>query len=127
MYCPVCFNDTLKIASSGVVKLSFNGKAKSTSQFFYNLTQDRDEDILIKLEDVVRDYFTYYSGFQNKDAIQAVEAFSIDFKCSNKCVIDINHRVNVIGLLFSQNQLNDIVTRLGEKYQIPLDIKVSYK
>ncbi len=46
MYCPVCFNDTLKIASSGVVKLSFNSKAKSTSQFFYNLAQDKDEDIL---------------------------------------------------------------------------------
>ena len=60
MYCPKCFNDTLKVASSGVVKLTFNGKAKATSQFYYNLAQDKKEEILKKLEDVIVDYFSYY-------------------------------------------------------------------
>ncbi|MAX65504.1 MAG: hypothetical protein QF441_04110 [Bacteriovoracaceae bacterium] len=123
MYCPVCFNDTLKIASSGVVKLLFNGKAKSTSQFFYNLSQDKDEELLQKIEDVVKDYFIYYSGFQNKDPIENIDAYSIDFKCENKCVININHKVNVIGLLFSQDELNEIVERLAKKYNIPIDLK----
>lgn len=124
MYCPVCLNDTLKIASSGVVKLSFNSKAKSTSQFFYNLVQDKDEDILQKLNDVIKDYFIYYSGFQNKDPIQFVDAYSIDFKCSNKCIIDIKHKVNVIGLLFSANQLKDSIEVMAKKYEIPIALKL---
>ena len=123
MYCPVCFNDTLKIASSGVVKFAFNGKSKSTSQMFYNLSQDKDEEILQKLEAVIKDYFVYYSGFQNKDVIQFIDCYSIDFKCSNKCVISVNNKVNVIGLIFSQNELKEIADRLAKKYDIPIDLK----
>ena len=87
MYCPICFNDTLKIASSGVVKMTFNGKAKSTSQFFYDLKHDQEKDVLLKLDKVIADYFIYYSSFQNQDPIETVEATSIDFKCLNKCVL----------------------------------------
>ncbi|MFT6632991.1 MAG: hypothetical protein ACJAS4_002959 [Bacteriovoracaceae bacterium] len=125
MYCPVCFNDTLKIASSGVVKLSFNSKAKATSQFYYNLAQDKNEDLIEKLYAVIKDYFVYYSGFQNKDPIEFVDAYSIDFKCSNKCVIDINHKVNVVGLLFSQNELKENLQKLAIKYDIPIDPKLA--
>lgn len=122
MYCPVCFNDTLKIASSGVVKLTFNHKAKATSQFFYNLNEDSDADILNKLELVVKDYFTYYSNFQNKDPIKTVEAVSIDFKCQKKCVLSVNNRVNVIGLIFSKEEVHTIMKKLAPRYQIPLDL-----
>jgi hypothetical protein len=38
-------------------------------------------------------------------------------------VININHKVNVIGLLFSQDELNEIVERLAKKYNIPIDLK----
>lgn len=123
MYCPVCFNDTLKIASSGVVKLTFNGKAKATSQFFYNLTEDSDQQILDKLEGVVKDYFTYYGNFQNKDPIKVIEAVSIDFVCENKCVLNVNNRVNVIGLVFSKEELYTIVQKLAPRYQIPLELE----
>ncbi len=122
MYCPVCLNDTLKISSSGIVKMTFNGKAKSTSQFYYNLAQDRDEDILNKLEGVIKDYFVYYSGFQNKDEINEISCHSIDFKCDNKCVINVNHRVNVIGLIFTQEELKEITEKLANKYQVPVKI-----
>ena len=62
--------------------MTFNGKAKSTSQFFYDLNSDRESDICEKLEKVIVDYFSYYSTFQNKSPVQHIEAFSIDFKCS---------------------------------------------
>jgi hypothetical protein len=123
MYCPSCLSDTLKIASSGIVKLTFNSKAKATSQFYYNLAQDKDQEIIEKLHDVIKDYFVYYSGFQNKDPIQFVDAFSIDFKCSNKCVIGINHKMSVIGLLFSQNELKEHIEKLAIKYEIPVALK----
>ena len=125
MYCPVCFNDTLKIASSGVVKFTFNGKAKSTSQFYYNLNQDNDEDILQKLDKVIKDYFIYYSGFQNKDPIEYVDAYSIDFKCAHGCVIDVSNKVSVVGLLFSRQQLEDSLVKMGEKYKLVLDLKLA--
>ena len=124
MYCPVCLNDTLKLASSGVAKFSFNGKAKATSQFFYNLSQDKKADLDEKLHKVIKDYFIYYSGFQNKDPLKFVEAFSIDFKCSNGCVINVSHRVNIIGVLFEKNDLQKILTELGAKYDIPLELKL---
>lgn len=122
MYCPVCLNDTLKLASSGVAKFSFNGKSKATSQFFYNLIQDKPEEINDKLKIVIKDYFIYYSNFQNKDPIKKVESFSIDFKCKNGCVINVNHRVNVIGVLFEKDDLDKILKELALKYQIPLEI-----
>jgi hypothetical protein len=127
MYCPICFNDTLKISSSGVVKFTFNGKSKSTSQMFYNLAQDKDIDLLKKLNEVVEDYFSYYSNFQNKDPIKYIEAFSIDFKCSQKCVIDLSNKVNVIGVLFSLQEIKQAVVELGKKYQVPLDLKLAQK
>ena len=57
-FCPVCFNDTLKIASSGVVKLTFNGKAKATSQFFYNLTSETTEEKLKKA--IIKSFLLIY-------------------------------------------------------------------
>lgn len=124
MYCPVCLNDTLKLASSGVAKFTFNGKAKSTSQFFYNVNQDKKEQLAQKLEDVIKDYFSYYSNFQNKDPIKFVEAYSIDFKCKNKCVINVNHKVNIIGVLFQVESLEEALIKMGQKYNIPLDLKL---
>lgn len=122
MYCPVCFNDTLKITSSGVIKFSFNGKSKSTSQMYYNLSQDRDFEIIEKLQKVIDDYFSYYSNFQNKDTIISVEAYSSDFKCTNKCIIGINQRVNVIDLVFSKQELIDALNKSSKKYSINIDI-----
>lgn len=122
MYCPKCFNDTLKVASSGVVKLTFNGKAKATSQFYYNLAQDKKEEILKKLEDVIVDYFSYYSNFQNKDPIDTVDAVSIDFKCNNGCILTVSHRVNVIGVIFQKDELDEIIKRLATKYSIPTNL-----
>lgn len=123
MYCPVCLNDTLKIASSGVVKFSFNGKSKSTSQFYYNMAQDRDKELLEKIDEVVKDYFVYYSGFQNKETIKKVEATSIDFVCSNKCVLNVNHRVDVIGLLFSKEEIRSALTKMGQKYGVDVQLE----
>jgi hypothetical protein len=124
MYCPICLNDTLKIASSGVVKMTFNGKAKSTSQFFYSLNDDKPEVIIEKIEGVIKDYFIYYSNFQNKDPIEKVEAVSIDFKCSNGCILNVTHRLNVIGLIFNVDDLKESLEKLAIKYNIPISLKL---
>ena len=104
--------------------MTFNGKAKSTSQFFYDLKHDQDKDVLLKLDNVIADYFIYYSNFQNKDPIETVEATSLDFKCLNKCVINVSHKMNVIGLVFTKTMLIDSLNRMSVKYKIPLKLKL---
>lgn len=120
MYCPVCFNDTLKIASSGVVKMTFDGKSKSTSQFFFNLKEDSEEKTSEKLQKTIEDYFEYYSNFQNKVPIKEVDAFSIDFKCSNKCPMNMKNKLSVVNLVFHSQTLAMCLEAAAEKYQIEL-------
>jgi hypothetical protein len=122
MYCPICFNDTLKIASSGVVKVTFNGKAKSTSQFYYNLKQEKPTEIYKKFRDVVIDYFTWYATFQNKDVIKNIELTSHDFLCSTGCKLNINHKLNVIDLVIPKAIFKETLEQEAIRYQIPLKI-----
>lgn len=124
MYCPVCFNDTLKIASSGVVKVTFNGKAKSTSQFFYNMKTEKPLDIYKKYRGVVADYFSWYATFQNKDMIKEVELTSSDFICSTGCKLNINHRVSIIDLVIPKEMFQEITESEAQRYEIPLKLKL---
>lgn len=124
MYCPICFNDTLKIASSGVVKVTFDGKSKSTSQFYYNLSQDSTQELLKKIEVVIDEYFSWYTTFQNKDPIKYVDMTSCDFLCSTGCRLNITHKLNIIGLIVTKKELLQLLKEQAEKYQLQLDLKL---
>lgn len=123
MYCPICFNDTLKIASSGVVKMTFDGKSKATSQFYFNLKEDSEKKTSQKLNEVVEEYFEYYSNFQNKTPIIEIEAYSLDFKCSNKCGMSASNKISVFNLVFHPATLNMIVEEAAKKYDLKVDPK----
>jgi hypothetical protein len=123
MYCPICFNDTLKVASSGVVKVTFDGKAKSTSQFLYNLKQDKPQELLNKIRFVISEYFEWYATFQNKDPIKKVEMTSCDFQCSTGCKLTISHRLNIIDLIVSKEDIFDMLSSEGIRFDIPLKLK----
>lgn len=125
MYCPVCFNDTLKIASSGVVKVTFNGKAKSTSQFYYNLKQEKPIEIYKKYRAVAADYFSWYSTFQNKDLIKNIELTSCDFICSNGCKLSLNNNLSVINLVIPIEEVKQISESEAKRNNIP--IKLQFK
>ena len=124
MYCPICFNDTLKIAYSGVVKMTFNGKSKSTSQFYFNLKEDSEIKTSEKLQATIEEYFEYYSNFQNKIPIKEIEAYSIDFKCSNKCAISMSNKMSVINLVFHAKTLSLALEAAAKKFEIALDPKL---
>jgi hypothetical protein len=66
MYCPVCFQNTMKIRSNGVIKLAFNGKSRNTSLFTYNLQKETTEQLEAKLREKIVDFFSFYSEFANK-------------------------------------------------------------
>ena len=85
MYCPVCFQNTLKIRSNGVVKISFNNKARNNSLFTYNMLKESPADLLKKLREKIFEFFAWYDEFQNKPPIKTVELISGDFPCTNAC------------------------------------------
>jgi hypothetical protein len=124
MYCPVCFQNTLKVRSTGVVKLAFNGKSRNTSLFTYNLQKETQEQLNAKLREKVVDFFSFYSEFNNKAPIKNFEAYSSDFLCTNACKIDVmNTRVSVVGLIYPFQTVKSILTEEGKKFGI--DIQVS--
>lgn len=119
MYCPVCFQDTLKLRSNGVVKLSFNGKARNTSLFTYNLTKDSAKDLQAKLRERIVDFVSWYSEFQNKVPLKTFEAYSSDCQCSNNCKIDlVTTRVSVIGVLYSRKEIEAMISEEAARFGI---------
>ena len=120
MYCPVCFNDTLKITSSGVVKVTFNGKSKSTSQFYYNLLQERPSVLLNKFRAVVSDYFQWYATFQNKDSIKTITLTSNDFVCSHRCSLSVEYKLSVIDLVLTKEEITEVVNAEAKRFNIPV-------
>jgi hypothetical protein len=122
MYCPVCLNDTLKIASSGVVKMTFDGKSKSTTQFYYNFKEETPITLNKKLKTVIADYFEYYSQFQNKTTIKEIFAFSSDFKCSQGCAMSLEKKFNILGLVIDKEDFFSILEEEAENYDISINM-----
>ena len=122
MYCPVCFQNTLKVRSTGVIKLTFNGKSRNTSLFTYNLQKETGPELEKKLKEKVADFFSWYAEFKNRTPIKTVEVFSGDFVCTNQCKIDvINTKLNVIGLVYTPDKLKSILQEEGKKWNIDVE------
>jgi hypothetical protein len=123
MYCPVCFQNTLKVRSNGVVKLAFNGKSRNNSLFTYNLQKETHEQLLAKLREKIVDWMSFYSEFTNQTPIKTFEAFSADFICTNNCKIDIlNTKVSVINIIYSVQEVKTLLKEEGKKYGIEVDV-----
>lgn len=126
MYCPVCFQNTMKVKSNGVIKLAFNGKSKNSSLYTYNLQKETQEQLLAKLKEKVVDFFSFYSEFNNKSPIKNFEAYSADFLCTNNCKMDmINTKVSVVGVIYTVGEVKKLLQDEGDKFGI--SIEVSFK
>ncbi len=123
MYCPVCFQDTLKIRSSGVIKLSFNGKSKNTSLFSYNLQKETQEQLEGKLREKIREFFGFYSELNNRTPIKHFEAYSSDYTCIDGCSISITTRVSVIEVILPLKRIEIILTEEGSKFGIAIALQ----
>ena len=123
MYCPVCFQNTLKIRSSGVIKLTFNGKSRNNSLFTYNLQKETQEQQIEKLREKIVDFFSFYSEFNNKTPIKNFEAYSADFLCTNECKIDMMHtKVSVVGIVYSAPLVKKILKEEAQKFGIEIEV-----
>ncbi len=123
MYCPVCFQNTMKIRSSGVIKLSFNGKSRNTSLYTYNLQKETQEQLDAKLREKIVDFFSFYSEFNNKTPIKNFELYSADFMCINSCKIDVmNTKVSVVGIVYPRPVVKAILTEEAKKFGIEIEV-----
>lgn len=126
MYCPVCFQNTMKIRSSGVIKLSFNGKSRNTSLYTYNLQKETQEQLDAKLREKIVDFFSFYAEFNNKTPIKVFELYSADFMCTNSCKIDVmNTKVSVVGIVYPRPVVKAILTEEGKKFGIEIEVNLN--
>lgn len=123
MYCPVCFQNTMKIRSNGVIKLAFNGKSRNTSLYTYNLQKETQEQLLAKLREKIVDFFSFYSEFNNKTPIKHFEAYSADFICTNSCKIDMmSTKVSVVGVVYPAAVVKSMLQEEGKKFGIDIEV-----
>ena len=121
-YCPVCLNNTLKICSSGVIKLTFNGMARNTSLFTFNLKKDNPEKMKTYLRERFTDYLSWYGEFQNKEQIKKLEIYSSDFRCDNGCAIGGNNRMSVVGPIYDPSEVVKIFKEEAAKFKVLEDV-----
>ena len=123
MYCPVCFQNTMKIRSSGVIKFSFNGKSRNTSLFTYNLQKETQEQLDAKLREKIVDFFSFYAEFNNKTPIKNFEAYSADFMCTNSCKIDVmKTKVSVVGIVYPVPIVRAMLNEEAKKFGIEIEV-----
>jgi len=116
----------MKIRSSGVIKLSFNGKSRNTSLYTYNLQKETQEQLESKLREKIVDFFSFYAEFNNKLPIKNFELYSADFMCTNSCKIDVmNTKVSVVGIVYPRPLVKAMLMEEGKNFGIDIEINLN--
>lgn len=123
MYCPKCLNNTLRLSSRGVINLIINGKQMDAGRFLYNIQTMDKRELLSELTGKIEEFFKWYSGFRNQSAIEIVELITSDVQCEEGCSLPLNQRISIVDLLISDKELRSILGRMGEKYNMTIELK----
>ena len=124
MYCPKCFNNTLKICSKGVIQIVINGKQMDAGRFLFNINdKDKNNEFLINLTTKIREFFDWYSQFQNKEPITIVELSTSDVQCVDGCAIAHTIKTSIIGQLISTKQVLKILREESSKYELTIQLE----
>ena len=123
MYCPICFNDSLNLSQSGVVHLIINGKQMDAGRFLFNLEDEkRKQETTKALITKVREFFQWYSNFQNKEPISVIELVSSDFSCDTGCVVPSTNKYSIIDVVVERSELEKILKEEGDKYLLEIKL-----
>ena len=125
MYCPVCFDQTLRLRPSGKGHLALNGKQMSTAFFVFNLEKDAPEKIRENLTNKINEIFEWYSGFNNAKAIERMELFSSEFECENGCSISASSKISLVGELIDRKAFFHILQESAKKYNLKIELEVT--
>lgn len=123
MYCPVCYGESLKLSSSGVVTLAINGKQMDTGRFLYNLAEDGTDVLLQRLQEKIDQFFKWYMTFQNRHPITEIQLTTTTGVCAKGCKIPAGNKYSVIGVVYKEKEIKKILEDLGKKYSIAVNVK----
>ena len=120
MYCPICFNQSLSLKSSGKGILALNGKQSNFGVFLFNTQKESAEQIQVVLKTKMDEFLQWYSSFENISPISTFEVYSSDFCCDNNCKLETDTNFSLIGPLISEGRFHMILQELTKKYKIPV-------
>ncbi len=124
MYCPKCFNQTLRIKPKGVVDIYINGKKRDNGRFLFNMEPGHHEEVVSDFKKKCDDFFQWYSNFNNKDSIQLVELYTIDVKCEDGCAFAPSEKFSAVDCVISSAEIKEIIGTLANKYSMEVQLKI---
>ena len=124
MYCPKCFNNTLFLNAKGVIDIIINRKKRDSGRFLFNFDPSRQEEIEIEFEKKCDEFFKWYADFQNKEPITSLELITSDVRCENGCKFSPTDHVSAIGVILPNRKILEVIQRVGDKYKIPINLKL---
>ncbi len=124
MYCPACFNKTLALKTSGVIRLELNGRHLSNGLFTYNVTKETLAEILANLERKTEEFIKWYASLNHHLPIETFHVFSSDFTCQKRCAQNPSNKMTIIGVLFQPEEVQTILVKVCQKYNIEIDSKL---
>lgn len=125
MYCPVCYNNSIVVADKGVINVIINNRQMDAGRFLFNNKRggkDSQEELLKSFTAKVEEYFQWYSTFKNAQTIQKIILSSNNLICSNNCKIPTSMRYDVTTMIFTEQEIKQVLTKLGKKYGIQIDL-----
>lgn len=124
MYCPKCFNDSLRICSKGVINITINGKQMDAGRFLFNLeNEEKLKQLKPSLKQKIKEFFDWYSGFQNRDPVTVVAIDTSDMQCEEGCVIAAKNRFSIIDVLITKTELLDVLMAEGKRHGIEIKLQ----
>lgn len=123
MYCPKCFNDSLRICSKGVINIVINGKQMDAGRILFNLeNEEKLRQFKPSLKTKIKEFFNWYSNFQNKDPVTVISIDTSDMQCEEGCVIAAKNRFSIIDVLITKSELIELLQNEGQRHNIEIKL-----
>ncbi len=116
MYCPSCLNNSLYIKDNGVVEILINDKKMDSGRFLFNMNGNKEE-IVSEAKKKFEEFIKWLSNFSNIDPVKKVKFVTGDIKCDSGCPASFS-KVSAVGHVLSNAQVNNILSEMGEKYNM---------
>lgn len=93
-------------------------------RFLFNLeNEERLKQLKPSLKQKIREFFDWYSGFQNRDPVTLVAIDTSDMMCEEGCVIAAKNRFSIIDVLITKAELMEVLMAEGKRHGIEIKLQ----
>ncbi len=117
-------NNSLRINPKGVVDIAINGKKRDSGRFIFYRAESERAAMLADFQLKCKEFFQWYSNFQNKDPIHRLELTTSDVRCENGCKFTAMERFSAIGTVIDTKTIKEVVDKLGEEYNLKVELQL---